>query len=91
MHRTCKDAAEDYPQIGRRTELRTHDGTKDRAGTGNVQKLNHKNLPTRKHHVVKTVGLCNGGSHTVVGTENTLYEAAIEHITQNESNKAQSK
>ena len=42
---TCKDTSEDNPEIGSRSELGTHDGTKDRSSTCNVQELYHENLP----------------------------------------------
>ena len=49
---TGKDTTQHNPQIGHRTELGTHDGTKDRTGTGNVQELNHKDFPVGKDNVV---------------------------------------
>ena len=78
---SCKDTAEDNPQISRRTELRTHDGTEDRSRTGNVKELNHENLPVGKHDVVKSVCLGNGGRHTVIWSKHPFHEATVEQIT----------
>ena len=91
MNRTCKDTPQHYPQISHRTKHGTHDGTEDRPRTGNVQKLDHKNLPWWQHQKIHTISLSNGWCHTVVGTEYTLHESSVEHVTQNKSHKAQYK
>ena len=47
VYRSGKDRSQDNPQIRGRTELRPHNGTENRAETGNVQELNHKDFPSR--------------------------------------------
>ena len=88
---TCEDASEDNPQVSNRSELGTHNGTKDGACTRDIQKLNHKHLPVRKYDVIHPVGLSHSGCHTVIGAEYVCYKTAIEQITQNKSQKAQRK
>ena len=82
---SCKDAAEDNPQIGDRAELGTHDGTEDGTRTGNVQELNHKDLPVGKDNIVNTIGLGNSRSDAIVRGYYFLNEAPIEHITKQQS------
>ena len=77
VHRTSEDAAEDNPQIGHRTELRTHDGTKDRTSSRNVQKLDHEDLPVWKHNVVQAVGLSHSRRHTVIWPKHLLHKASV--------------
>ena len=86
-----ENAAQDYPHIGHRPVPRTHDGTENRTRAGNVQKLNHENLPSRKHHEIYSVGLCNGGRRAVVGAENTLHETSIEKIACNQRTQGNEK
>ena len=40
-----EDAPEDNPEVGRGAELGTHDGSEDGARAGNVEKLDHEDLP----------------------------------------------
>ena len=75
-----KDTSEHNPQIGRRAELRSHDGSEDRSGAGDVQKLNHEYLPAGKHNEVDSVVYPYGRSLAVVGRENLLNQLSIEHI-----------
>ena len=70
MDSTGENTAEDNPQISYRTELGTHNSTKDGACTRNVQKLNHENLPTGKDNKVNAIGLCHCRGHTVIWPEN---------------------
>ena len=86
-----EDAAEDNPQIGRRTELRAHDGTEDGACARDVEELDHEDLPSGHHDVVQPIGLADGGRHAVIGAEYALNKAAVEEITDNQSNNAQCK
>ena len=78
---SSEDAAEDNPQIGRRTELRAHDGTEDGPRARDVEELDHEDLPSGHHDVVQPIGLADGGRHAVVGAEYALNKAAVEDVT----------
>ena len=85
---TGKDASEDNPQIGGRTEKDAHDGTEDGACAGNVEKLDEIDLPCRKGHVVHTVGLGETRCRTaVVGAEHFFYQGAVDKIAQKKGNE----
>ena len=86
-----KDASKDNPQVGCRSELSTHDGTKDGARSRNVQELNHKHLPVGKNDVVQAVSLSHSRSNTVVRAKHVGHKSTIKQITQNKSNEAQRK
>ena len=91
MGSTRKDTPKHNPKISHRTELGTHDSTKDRACTGNVQKLNHKNLPVGKYHKVQSVRFCDGWRRTVIRSEHPFHKASIEQIAQDKSHQAHTK
>ena len=82
---TCKDAAENNPEVGSGAKLRAHNGTKDGTCSGNVEKLNHKDLPRRHYDVVHSVGLSHGGRWAVVGGKDAFYNASIEQISEDKS------
>ena len=91
MGSTRKDTTKHNPKISHRTELGTHDSTKDRACTGNVQELNHKNLPVGKYHKVQSVRFCDGWRRTVIRSEHPFHKASIEQIAQDKSHQAHTK
>ena len=91
VHGTGEDASKHNPQIGHRTIPRTHDGTEDGSRAGNIQKLNHENLPTRKHDVVHSIGLRHSGRGAVVGTKHLLHQLSIEEITGHECQQCNNK
>ena len=91
VNSTGKDTSKDNPQIGRRTELGSHDSTEDGARSCDVQELNHENLPGRQHDVINTIGLSYGRRRSVVGAKHLLYETTIEKVAQNKSQKTQNK
>jgi hypothetical protein len=88
---SCKNASEDYPQIGYRSEFGSHDGTEDGTRTCDVQELNHENLPRGKYYKVNAVGLGHGRRNTIVGTKNSLHESTVEQVTTYKSHKTQYK
>ena len=58
METAYEDATQHYPQIGRRPELNTHDGTEDGPRAGNVEELNEEHLPLGHGLIVHPVSLC---------------------------------
>ena len=62
VDRSGKYAAEHHPEVGGRSELRAHNGSEYRSRAGNVQELDHINLPARHCDEIHTVGLgyCRG-------------------------------
>ncbi len=55
MGRTGKYAPKNNPEESDRSPHGTGKGTKDGAKSGNVQKLNEKNPPPRKWHIVNAI------------------------------------
>ena len=91
MGSTCKDTAEDNPQIGGRTELGTHDSTEDRTGARNVQKLNHENLPRRKKNVIHSIVYTQRWSNTIIRSEDLLNKFTVKQIAEYQEYKANTK
>ena len=92
MDCTGKDGAEDYPQIGGRTEEDAHDGAEDGASACNVEKLDKIDLPRREGHEVHTVGFRETGCRAVVvGAEHLFYQGAVEKIAQKKGNERDDK
>ena len=87
VHRSGEDAAENYPQVGRRTELGAHYRAEYRAGAGDVEELDHEDLPTRKHYVVNAVGHAHGRRRTVVRSEDALHNAAVDKVAHDEGHQ----
>ena len=79
-----EDTSKDNPQVGRGTELRTHDGAEDGTRARDVEELNHKNLPSGKHDVVYAVGHTYRRSGPVVGSEDALHHAPVDEIARHE-------
>ena len=81
---TGEDAPQDNPQVGRRAELRAHDGAEDGTRARDVEELNHKNLPSGKNDVVYAVGHTYRRSGPAVGSEDALNHPAVDEIAHNE-------
>ena len=62
VHGSGKYCTENNPKIGCRTELRSHYSSEYRTKTGNVKKLNHKNLPCRKRNKIHSIRHSHGRS-----------------------------
>ena len=89
VDRTGEDAAEHNPQIARRAEFGTHDGTEYRAGAGDVQELDHEHFPGGHGHIVQTVVLCDSGCHLGrIGLVQPFHEAPVEDVAQDEGHDA---
>ena len=80
VYAACEDTSQHNPQIGYRAELGAHDSTEDGPGTCDVQKLDHKHLPVRKHNVVNTIGHGNSRSFPVVRAKHAVHKTAIQQI-----------
>jgi hypothetical protein len=91
MHATCEDTAKHDPQIGYWAKFGTHDSTKDRAGAGDVEKLDHEDLPIGEHDMVNPVGLGYGWGYPVIRAKHLVHEATIKQITKHKCYQANSK
>ena len=60
MDSSRENAAEDYPQISRRPEFGTHDGPEDRTCPGDVEELDHIDLPQRHGDKIHPVRMHHG-------------------------------
>ena len=87
MHRTGKDTTQNYPKISYGTIPCTHDGTEDRTSTCNIEKLNHKNLPTWQYEEVNSISLGQRWSWTIIRTENMCYKFSIEQVAEHKGYK----
>ena len=85
VNSTGKYTTQHNPQIRSHTEFGSHNSTKDRSQTCYVQKLNHKDFPTGKRHIVYSVGFRQSRSLTVVRTKNPFYKMTVNEIACNKS------
>ena len=49
-------------------------------GPGNIEKLYHKDFPSRQWNVIHTIGFGKGGCFAVIGTKDAFYEASVDKI-----------
>ena len=92
MEGSDEDATQHDPQVGRRTELYTHDGSEDGARACNIQELNQENAPTRHWGVVNTIRLGIGWRLALgLYAENTLHQRSVEDVTQYQTGQRQTK
>ena len=91
VHRPGKNTTEHYPQIGCRTEFRSHDCTEDRSQACDIQELYHKDFPRRQRDIVHPVGFGNSRSLAVVRSEYVFYKASVDEITCNQRQQAERK
>ena len=85
MHGTGKEGTDNNPQVGCRTELRSHDGTEDGSEARDVEKLNHEDFPCGHGDIVHAIVHCHSGRLTLgVGTKDTVHKTAIYDIADDE-------
>ena len=75
-----EDGAERNPQKHDGPPQSALKGTKDGAKAGNVQQLNHKQLPLGKNHVVHAVIDFDSGGLAVIGPESPLHQRAVDEV-----------
>ena len=80
MDCTGKDGTEGDPQENHGAPQSAAQSAKDRAETGNVQKLDHKQLPLRQDHVVHTVVDLHSRRFTVIGAEGLFDDLAVNEV-----------
>ena len=78
---TGENGAEGDPQEHNRTPQRAAQGTENGAETGDVQQLDHKQLPLGQNHVVHAVVDLDGGRLTVIGPEGPIHQGAVDEVT----------
>ena len=89
MDGTCEYAAENNPQIGRGTEFGSHDGTENRTGSGNVQELDHEDLPGGHLDVIDSVCFGDGwGGAAVFRGEEALNQLAVDQVPADQGGNA---
>ena len=91
MHSTGEHGAEGDPQEHNGSPDGTGQGAEDGAEAGNVQKLNHEQLPLGKDNVVDAVVDGDSGSLTVIRIKGIVYDFAVEQIAADEDSEAQEK
>lgn len=85
MDRTSEDAAQHNPEVAGRPEHRSHDSSEDRAGSGDIQKLDHEYLPQRHRHIVNAILFGVGRSDFGrIRSEDLFYKTSVENIAQNQ-------
>ena len=91
MHSAGEDGTEGDPQEHNRSPHGTGQGAEDGAEAGNVQKLNHKQLPLGHDDVVNAVVDGDCGGLAVVGREGLVYKLAVEQVSTYKYSQAQEK
>ncbi|CSC35714.1 Uncharacterised protein [Vibrio cholerae] len=85
MYCTREDTAHYDPQHGSWTVQRTHDWTKDRTNTGDVQQLYEIHFWGGHRYIVDAVRFCMGRGLTLfVDAKYFLYESSVNKVTANE-------
>ena len=81
MCRTSEDTAKNNPQIRYRTEPHTHDSTKDRSCTSNIQELNHKYFPCWQYQVIDTIKFSYSWSLAfIIRAKYALYDFSVNEV-----------
>ena len=91
MHRAGKDGAEGDPQEDDGAPEGTLQGAEDGAETGDVQKLDHKELPLGQDHVVHAVVDLDGRGLPVIGAEGILHDLAVDEVPADQQRKTDQK
>ena len=91
MDSTGENGAEGDPQEHNRTPQRAAQGTENGAETGDVQQLDHKQLPLGQNHVVHAVIDLDSGSLTVIGPEGPIHQGAIGEVAADQQCQANEK
>ena len=87
-----ENTAQYYPQIRCRAEFGPHDGTEDRAGSRNVEKLYHIDFPSRHRNEIHAVSASyRRGFPGRVDTEHFFDYLSINEITDHKCQKADKK
>ena len=84
MDAAGKDGTEGDPQENTGTPQSAAHSTPDGAETGNVQKLNQENTPSRHDHIVNAVLHGYRGRLPVIRAEGLGYKSAIDKVSGNE-------
>ena len=77
MDRAAEDRSENDPEEDDGAEDRAHEGAEDRAGAGDVEKLDQKRFPGGHGDAVDTVVDGDGRRLPVVRAENLFNDAAV--------------
>ena len=80
MHSTGKHGTKGNPQKYNRSPQRTLHRAEDGAKSGNVQKLNQKQLPCRHDDIVNAVIDRDSRCLTIVRSEYAFYNASVEEV-----------
>ena len=91
MDRTGEDGAEGDPQENDGAPQSALKRAEDRAKAGNVQKLDHKELPLRQDNIVHTVVDLDGRGLTVIGAEGVLNDLAVDEVAADQQCQTQEK
>ena len=91
VYGTREDTAEHNPEIGRRAELGAHDRTENRTRPGNIQELDHENLPRGQHDIVYPIGFGDSRRGPVVGPEHTFNESTVKKIAGHQGRQGKDK
>ena len=85
VDRSGEDTAQHYPQVSRRTEFRSHDGTEYRARAGNVEELHHIYFPRGHGDIVHPVGMCQCRRRALgIGLHDAFHQTTIKNIAHDE-------
>ena len=80
VHTAGENRTEGNPQEHDRSPQSTLHCAEDRAESGDVQKLNHKQLPLRQDDIVHAVVDLDGGRFTVIRAEGVFHDLAVNEI-----------
>ena len=91
MDRTGEDGAEGDPQENDGAPQSALKCAEDRTKAGNVQKLDHKELPFRQDNIVHTVVDLDGRGLTVIRPEGVFDDLTVDKIAADQQCQTQQK
>lgn len=83
MYTTSKNRTEDNPEIHAWPPKSTAQRTKDWTESGNIQKLDHENLPGRQRDVIHSVVMNQCRSRLVCWLKNIIDDFTINKVAAN--------
>ena len=91
MNGTGEDGAEGDPQEDDGAPESALQGTEDGAEAGNVQKLDHEQLPLGQNDVVHAVVDLDGRGLPVIGAKGILHDLAVDEVPADQQRKTDQK
>ena len=85
MDAAGEDRSDHDPEVDDRSPKGAGERSEDRSEPRDVEQLDQKNFPRRKHHEVDAVGFGDGGSGIIGRRENVVDDFRVDRIAGNQA------